>query len=360
MTRPAARPLLFAILVSLVLHTAALLLVHIPEGHAIDDEAPIEVALLPSQAPITNAPPARPAPAAPERPQMVAPPDVINDRPPDHPRFESDRDNTVLEETVNPGVPHPAAPPAPAAPPQPPARQAEPAHKESARDRQREDTQDDEAEKPKQAHRAAPALDDLFAPTDELVRAQRAEDRAAETERAAKGEAESPAAAGRRRLALAVPPVVPEWSLPGRRGTFDYLPDIQRGVVTLLNTKANVFAPFVRRVGERVFQHLVIRQRSLQLQQILTAHDVVEMHVVLDARGKLKSVRVENHSGSASMDDALSEAVNTAAFDNNPPPAAANAAGEYEFVFAAQLRAFEPGQGNVPSRIESRLSVGLM
>jgi hypothetical protein len=352
------RPLLLAILASLVLHTMALVLVRIPEGQAITDAAPIEVALLPPQAPSANAPLVRPAPAQPAPQQMVAPPDVINDRAPDHARFESDRDNTVLQETVNPGVPHPAAPVAPP-PPQAPARKAE-----SARERPRADAQDDSDEdtaaKSKASRRSAPALEDLFAPTDELVRAQREDDRAAETERAGKAAAENPAAAGRRRLALAVPPVAPEWSLPGRRGTFDYLPDIQRGDVTLLNTKANVFAPFVRRVGERVFQHLVIRQRSLQLQQILTAHDAVEMRVVLDARGKLKSVHVETHSGSASMDDTLSEALNTAAFDNNPPSAAANAAGEYEFVFAAQLRTFDPGQGNLPSRIESRLSVGLL
>ena len=346
--RPSGRSLLIALLASLVLHAIALTVIHIPEGQAVTpDEAPIEVALAP---PVTEAaPPPKPlAPALPEQRQMVAPPDEINDRAPEHARFDSDRDNTVLKETVNPGVPHPAAPPA-----APAARKAEPA----VRDRPAPRDSDDDAREAKaaQPHRnPAPSLDDLFAPTDELVRSQR------EAAKAEQDAPEQPAAAGRRRMALAVAPVVPEWSLPGRRGTFDYLPDIQRGDVTLLNTKANEFAPFVRRVGERVFQHLVIRQRALQLQQILSAHDAVEMRVTLDAQGKLKSVRVENHSGSASMDDTLSEAVNTAAFDNNPPKAAANSSGEFEFVFAAQLRAYAPGQGNVPSRIESRLSVGLL
>lgn len=355
--RPAGRPLLIAILASLVLHVAALVLVHFPDGGAVADEAPIEIALLPPESSLAKPPAQRPAPPRAAEPQMVSPPDVTNDRPPDQARFESDRDNTVLKETVNPGVPHPAAAAAPP-PPQPPARKAAPAP-DRARAPARDDDEQEETAKSKQARRAAPALDELFAPTDELVRAQRETDRVAEGD-ATKGDAESPAAAGRRRLALAVPPIAPEWSLPGRRGTFDYLPDIARGDVTLLNTKANVFAPFVRRVGERVFQHLVIRQRSLELQQILSAHDAVQMRVVLDARGKLKSVRVESNSGSASMDDTLSEALNTAAFDNNPPPAAANRAGEFEFVFAAQLRTFEAGQGNLPSRIESRLSVGLL
>jgi hypothetical protein len=165
---------------------------------------------------------------------------------------------------------------------------------------------------------------------------------------------------GRRRLALAVPPVAPDWALAGNRGTLDNLPDIQRGSVTLLNTKANEFSPFVRRVGERVFQHLIIRQRRLELQQILNAHHPVRMRAVLDARGKLKSVQIDEQSGSATMDDTLSDALNTAAFDNNPPPAAANANGDFEFVFQAQLRAFQPGAGGAPGRIESRLSVALL
>jgi hypothetical protein len=343
--RSAGRPLALALLGSLVLHAAALALIRIPEGAAVvDDAAPIEVTRAPAAPAV-----AAPAVAPPAPSQMVAPPDEINDRAPEHARFESDRDNTVLEETVRPGVPHPGQPAAPA---HPPARALDAAR---GRPHGHDDIDEEPAPRPKEAHRAPqPALADLFAPTDELVRAQREAERTADADAAGHGDA------ARRRMALAVAPVVPEWSLPGRRGTFDYLPDIRRGDVTLLNTKANAFAPFVRRVGERVFQHLIIRQRALQLQQILSAHDPVQMRVVLDRRGKLKTVRVESYSGSASMDDTLVDAVNTAAFDNNPPTAAANADGDYEFVFAAQLRAFEPGQGSLPSRIESRLSVGLL
>jgi TonB family protein len=345
------RPLLLALLLSALVHTTALIAVRVPQGHAVaPEDAPIEVALLrPEQAVAAPAP--APAPAPPRPQQMVAPPDEINDRPPDNPRFESDRDNTVLQETVHPGVPNPGAEGAPrkaaAAPPRPGTQggteehAAAPARKAAERG-------------VPESERRPPALEDLFASTDELVRAEhgareRAEEQAAEHE-----------SAGRRRMALAVPPVTPEWSLPGTRGTYDYLPDIQRGNVTLLNTKANAFAPFVRRVGERVFQHLIIRQRNLELQQILSAHGPVQMRVVLDPTGKLKSVRVEGQSGSATMDDTLSEALNTAAFDNNPPHAAANGDGNYEFVFQAQLRAFEPGPGGQPSRIESRLSVALL
>jgi hypothetical protein len=341
------RPFALAIALSALLHLLAFLLLPLPTGAARPAaEAPLEVALLPPEPP-------KPPPAAPAPRQMVAPPDQVNDRAPENPHFESDRDNEVEHETVNPGVPNPGpeAPPAPApkAAPRPavaadrppPARQPKQAQERPAT-----------VAKPAPPEpKRAPALDDLFAKTDELVRAQRAQPQQADAQEAG---------TGRRKLALAVPPVTPEWSLPGVRGTLDNLPDIQRGSVTLLNTKANVFSPFVRRVGERVFQHLIIRQRRLELQQILSANQPVQMRATLDATGKLKSVRIEGQSGSANMDDTLSDALNTAAFDNNPPKAAANANGEFEFVFQAQLRAYQPAPGGGTGRIESRLSVALL
>ena len=337
------RSLLLALVVSFALHLT-LLNLPVPEGEAVArSPEPIEVALLPPETRL----PAQPAPEQPR--QIVSPPEVVNDQPPERARFESDRDNTVLRETVRPGVPNPAVP-APRTRPAPPVRRPPPRDEAKAED-------GDEQTPPggERASRHLPPLDDLFASTDELVRAQQATREAQEA-----GEKRQAPTTGRRRVAIAVPPVTPEWTLSGDRGTMDHLPDIQRGDVTLLNTKANTFSPFVRRVGERVFQHLVIRQRRLELDQILSAQSSVRMRVLLDPRGRLKSVRVEEQSGSASMDETLSDALHTAAFDNNPPPAAANPAGDYEFVFQAQLRAVRPGAGDLPSRIESRLSVGLL
>ncbi len=346
MSATSDRPLALAIGLSALLHLSLLLLMPmLPKGEPRPViEAPLEVALLPPE-------PAKPAPAPAAR-QLVAPPDRINDRVPENPRFESDRDNTVEHETVNPGVPNPGpvAPPAPK--PAAPQRANIPDRPPPAKPRQQAERPAPPPKPVVQEHKRAPALDDLFASRDELVAAQRQA-----SEQSAPSEESS---TGRRKLALAVAPVAPDWALPGTRGTLDNLPDIQRGAVTLLNTKANVFSPFVRRVGERVFQHLIIRQRRLELQQILSARSPVMMRAILDARGKLKSVQIEGQSGSALMDDTLSDALNTAAFDNNPPKAAANAKGEFEFVFQAQLRAYQPGPAGTSGRIESRLSVGLL
>ncbi|MCC6848482.1 MAG: hypothetical protein IT294_08280 [Deltaproteobacteria bacterium] len=338
------RHLPLAIAFSALLHASLLALApYVPRNAPLPAfDAPLEVALAPPEPPK--------APTAPAPRQMVAPPDRINDRVPENPRFQSDRDNTVEHETVHPGVPNPGPAAAPAPKPVPPraAGAERPAPTKARRLAERAPAPRTE---PKEA-RPAPALDRLFASTDELVAAQR--DATREPEDATKD------SAGRRKLALAVAPVAPDWSLPGTRGTLDNLPDIQRGTVTLLNTKANEFSPFVRRVGERVFQHLIIRQRRLELEQILSARGPVQMRAVLDARGRLKSVQIDSQSGSANMDDTLSDALNTAAFDNNPPKAAAKPNGDFEFVFQAQLRAYQPGPGGSPGRIESRLSVALL
>ncbi len=351
MTATRDRSLTLAIAFSALLHLTLYLLMPILPLPSLGDrtviEPPLEVALLPPEPP--KAKPAAPAPK-----QMVAPPDRINDQPPENPHFESDRDNTVEHETVNPGVPNPG-------PAEPPAPKAGPAQKASLPDRAPPAKPHQAPERPAPAVPAprpalaepkrAPALDDLFL-GDKLVNTHPADTDAAE--------ASAQTGTGKRKLALAVAPVSPDWALPGTRGTLDNLPDIQRGSVTLLNTKANVFSPFVRRVGERVFQHLIIRQRRLELQQIMNAHNPVQMRAILDSHGKLKSVQIEGQSGSAVMDDTLSDALNTAAFDNNPPVAAANANGEFEFLFQAQLRAYTPAVGGGPGRIESRLSVGLL
>ena len=339
------RPFALAITLSALLHLLILLLLPLPEGGAgAVAEPPLEVALLPPE-------PRVPAPAPAPR-QMVAPPDHINDRAPENPRFDSDRDNTVEHETVKVGVPNPGPEVPPAPKPASQQRAIAPDRPPPARPRQLAQRPAPPPRPAAPEPKPAPALDELFASTEELMAAQRAAQQQAPTS--------EDSGTGRRRLALAVPPLAPEWALSGPRGTLDNLPDIQRGSVTLLNTKANEFSPFVRRVGERVFQHLIIRQRRLELQQILSALHPVQMRVILDARGKLKSVQINDQSGSANMDDTLSDALHTAAFDNNPPPAAANANGEFEFVFQAQLRAFEPGAGGTPGRIESRLSVALL
>src|SRR5262245_49286419 len=99
--RMSRSPLVLAFAFSAAIHALALAWLPRIEIPRIANTAPfIKVTLANPPA----APPPRAAPREPPR-QIVAPPDEINDRPPEQARFESDRDNTVLRETVRPGVP---------------------------------------------------------------------------------------------------------------------------------------------------------------------------------------------------------------------------------------------------------------
>jgi len=161
MTAIRDRSLTLALVFSALLHlTLFMLMPLLPKpGEGAVIEPPLEVALLPPEPP--KAKPAAPAPR-----QMVAPPDQINDRPPENPHFESDRDNTVEHETVNPGVPNPG-------PAEPPAPKAGPAQKASVPDRAPPAKPHQLPERPAPAPvpaprqaiaepKHAPALDDLF------------------------------------------------------------------------------------------------------------------------------------------------------------------------------------------------------
>jgi TonB family protein len=172
-----------------------------------------------------------------------------------------------------------------------------------------------------------------------------------------------PSAANRsdpRRDLVSAPPPAPGL-FAGMRGTFDDLPDVSPGNLTMLNTKADRFAPFVRRVGTRVFQNLLIYQRrDLDVPEILAANGQVTIRALLDPGGRLKDLEVVDRSGSHAVDQTLLDALKEAAFDHNPPKEAANDDGDFEFLFQAQLSAgVDPSGGQIRS-VESRLRIGLL
>lgn len=337
------------------------------------------------------APPAvKPAPRPQAKPkeQIVAPSDRENELPPLGRAYLSDRDNRVEKETVRRGNPDagtpleepppeqappqvasapkppPPAPPAPRPQPAPeprakaaPKAPAKPAPRTAAKPAaQARSSRPAPRERGNTVPEKLPGLRELFAPPSEVLAKAEVERRRSGAE-AAQGAANDP-----RKDLVGAPPPAPGL-FGGTRGTFDYLPDVAQGNLTMLNTKADRFAPFVRRVGTRVFQNLLIYQRNnLEAAEIIAANDVVTARVILDRSGKLKTVQVEDHSGSIAVDQTLVDALRQAAFDDNPPPAAANASGEYEFVFQAQLIAgLGPGaRGPELRSVESRLRIGLL
>lgn len=120
----------------------------------------------------------------------------------------------------------------------------------------------------------------------------------------------------------------------GERGSADHLPNLPDGDITLLNTKANKFAVFVRRVATQVFSQLRSSGwQNLSASDVHSISDFSVVRAVLSKQGELLSVRLEKPSGSRSFDLVLRGAVNIGAGDPHPPAEAAAADGNIHFLF---------------------------
>ena len=105
-----------------------------------------------------------------------------------------------------------------------------------------------------------------------------------------------------------------------------------------MNTKADRFAPFVRRVALRVFQHLIIYQRKeLKLDDVVAAREMATVQVKLDNQGNLKKLLIQTRSGSYAVDSALLEACKQGAWDENPPAEALAEDGYINFIFRSNI-----------------------
>jgi len=301
---------------------------------------PEQVAKAEPPAPEAPAVPA-PEPPAPEPPpekklplpeQIVQPPDAgTNEVPPDT-RFKSDRDVKVEEQQVKHGNPKPgesapgeaAAEPAKPKPPAPPAA-ARPVNPRRSGASGREMP-------PRVA--ALPKIDRLL--PNALKLAQEGYGEPAEP---------PPVERADRRLAqggadgLFIP--------TGPTGTLDYLPDIREGNITLLNTKADVFAPFVRRVAVRVFQNLLISLKRDIGRGTLSTMEEIQAEAVMSPAGEMIGLTIGKRSArvALSLDRRLQQACLVAFFDRNPPPGARAADGNIHFVFEAAFEMQPTPQG---------------
>ena len=352
----------WALALSLLLHLTLLALLPILRRLELPNVVTPSIDVDLSQLPLPHAPqaapaakvPAQPAEAVPEtKPppnllperQIVTPPDAGVEKAPDKTRLLSDRDNTVPEEMVRRGQPapgesgvaqkseaqkvepHPAPKPAAA-----PAR--------------------DTARRAPQQVASLPKLNQLLPSVGDLVR---------EGAIASAPEAEAPPTPGRRNL------------LGGNNGAFssrpgisDYLPTVREGDITLLNTKAELFAPFVRRVAGRVFQHLAINlERASHTSGVGSGREFVVVEAVMDKKGRLvsaKRVQKESNSGLA-VDRALLDVTQPDIFfDDNVPPGAEANDGNVHFILLVDIMvqgAVDPRSGRSGVGYYGMAGVGL-
>ncbi len=334
-----------ALLLSFLLHAA--LLAALPRTARPGFErllaTPVEVELLPlPSAPIS----ARPAPVPatqpppvllPER-QIVEPPDAGEEKPPPATRLLSDRDHTVAQEQVRRGE-GAAAARAPAATAK--RRAPAPSLEQAAR-----------------ATRPVPAPEQLAAlpPIERLL--PKAGDVGWQS-------SEKPAAeASRGRDFLAAGNL---GTLSYRSGTRDFLPGVREGDITLLNTKAERFAPFVRRVAKRVFDHIEIElKHAVRAGRVIQpGHEGAEVEAVMDRAGRFLEARLVRRQGSSGLavDRILLRAARPDTFfDANPPPGVESEDGNIHFVLTIDLRVdagMDPRTGLASAGYSGVAGVGL-
>ncbi|MGD9762658.1 MAG: hypothetical protein AB7V27_02970 [Candidatus Binatia bacterium] len=274
--------------------------------------------------------------------QIVSPPDAGENEVPPDTRFKSDQDVRVKEQQVKRGEPKPGesglgedaesdsaekAPPPKPQPPKPqqrkplPAKPAGPQPPSKASDNPR-------GREPQPRAPAVPDLDRLMPDALRLAQQGYGQPPVASEEQAEQAQRRLAGGGGGTYLPM------------GPIGTLDYLPDVREGDITLLNTKAEVFAPFVRRVAMRVFQNFWISLRRELSTNNLSAEETVQAEAVMSPSGEMLRFTILERSSrvTLSTDRRLQQACNVAFFDRNPPPGARWQDGNIHFVFATTLQ----------------------
>lgn len=123
----------------------------------------------------------------------------------------------------------------------------------------------------------------------------------------------------------------------GSSGVPDLLPGVADGAVTLLNSKADQHAVFVRRVALQVFGAL---KRSswaeLSFLGIQGIKDFATVEGIMSPDGKFIDARLIERSGSPSFDAILLNSVKSSLSDQNPSKAALASDGNFHFVFQSR------------------------
>jgi hypothetical protein len=336
--------LTWALAVSVLLH--GLLLSLLPTLRRAPIEFPNPAQLLDVDVlPLPKAPPP-PAPAAavPAAPpiavpkqQIVSPPDEGEEKAPANPRFLSDRDNVVKEEMVHRGEPAAGSPDA--------ARKAPPQQVASAKAARPEPaTNARQGRTDSRPAAALPKLDQLLPPAGDLIR----EGLVTPHEGAPKAAPEQQLASSERTDLLRHGDPWKQGNLHG--GTLDFLPTVHEGDITLLNTKAEQFAPFVRRVAMRVLENLrIFLRRSLGGAGVHGAQEFATVEAVMDRSGRLISLTTKERSAQGALDSDrnLQAACREGFFDRNPPDGAQSADGNIHFLFEVRVALIADARGPV-------------
>jgi hypothetical protein len=342
--QPDQSRLAWALIVSVLLHGLLLsLLPFVRRAQLAIPQLPptidVDLASLPKVLPKAAPPPVAPAPAAPAPPaiaipkqQIVSPSDKGEEKEPANTRFLSDRNNTVKEEMVHRGEPAAGNPETKPAETKQKVEVKRP-REEARPEVERAPAAESSGARPQVA--ALPKLDQLLPPAEEMIREGVVRpDESGSTKPAP----EQQASVERKDLLRHGDP----WRTGGLRGgSMDFLPTVREGDITLLNTKADLFAPFVRRVAARVFEHLQIALRqAAQRASGGSGREYAQVEAVMSKAGQLMSARLVERGSNGAL-GADRELLNVTKpdifFDSNPPSGAEAADGNIHFILLIDL-----------------------
>lgn len=123
----------------------------------------------------------------------------------------------------------------------------------------------------------------------------------------------------------------------GLAGSADYLPNLPDGDITLLNTKANQYAVFVRRVATLVFGQLKSSGwEYLRAADVAAIDEYTTVEAIMSPDGKLLGAILRGRSGSSRFDEVVLQASRNGVRDFNPPRGAVAEDGNIHFVFQSK------------------------
>jgi hypothetical protein len=330
--------LTWALILSVLLHGLVLTLLPLVRHARMEIPTPalidVDLMQLPKLRPqspsaAAPAPQAPPAPALPiPKQQIVSPSEQGEEKEPANTRLLSDRNNTVKEETVHRGEPAAGNPEAKA-----PAPQHPPANGQAERQELKRKAQPQHDGSHTQVA-ALPKLDQLLPQPGDLIR-----EGLAQPERQAAAPPAQQQASTQHPDLLRHGEALRSGGL--HSGSLDYLPGVRESDLTLLNTKAERFAPFVRRVAIRVFQHLEIAlKQAFGGGAVGSGREYAIVEALMSKDGQMLSVRLVERQSDTSLAAyrVLLDATRPETFfDANPPPGAEGNDGKIHFVMLVDL-----------------------
>jgi hypothetical protein len=111
------------------------------------------------------------------------------------------------------------------------------------------------------------------------------------------------------------------------------------GTVRLLNGKAAKFGNFSSVILERIYAHLIEAERTEEISRtkLPTEIKAVVITAVMDKKGKLTELILEQHSGKARIDQMMLDVCKKSIWYENPPVEALSANGTYQLTIRLKL-----------------------